>query len=101
MNFAPQKSKTVGRTTSFAASSGVFPSRFRLDFDLPEDPLYFQEVVNSLRNSATLALCFHHFVDSFAKNTGGGVSRIHPLTFHVSMAFGEGHVAVPGPKWDT
>jgi hypothetical protein len=28
---------------------------------------YFQEVVNSLHNSATLALCFHHFVDSFTK----------------------------------
>jgi hypothetical protein len=28
--------------------------------------------VNSLRISTTLALCFHHFVDSFGKNTGGG-----------------------------
>jgi hypothetical protein len=46
---------------------------------------YFQQIVDSLHISATLALCFQRFVDSFAKNTGGwgiGATRHLKISSH-------------------
>jgi len=97
MRVAPQKPMAVGRTTAFVAPTGLFPSRFRFGFYLPEASLLFSRSCELFAHFCGPRPLFSSLSGLFCPKTPGGGGGLAQRHLKISRCGGFSRVTFPHP----